>query len=314
MSSIPKTVHYCFGMTADFGGKPWGLSHFVCVSSSLKQIRPDKVRFYCEYEPSGPWWDLTKPLVEVVRIAAPRSIFGNPVDHPAHRADIVRLQALIREGGIYLDTDVYVHRSFDSLLNEQVVLGAEGQGAQFGTANAVILARPEAQFLVRWMDNYRTFRGTGTSHWNEHSVQLPHSLSRQYPSEITILDYRAFFWPLWTTQHLEWMFNSTRPCVCSETFATHLWDGKSQRYTRNLTPGDVRAHDTNFHRWAEPYVRELPDNYGASGAAIPWHTRVPSLTERITGSLLSFARGLRARSANRRLETARSVTELHQKP
>ncbi len=299
VSKIPRTLHYCFGMAADFGGKPWGLSHHACVASAIEHICPDRVNFYCEYEPEGPWWDLTRPLVDVVKIKAPRSIFGNAVEHPAHRADVVRLQALIREGGIYLDTDVLVHRAFDPLLGHDTVLGAEGVGAQFGTANAVVLARPNAPFLERWMERYRTFRGTASSNWNEHSVRLPYLLSRKYPDEITIVDYRAFFWPLWTPSHLEWIFNSTRPCVFPQTYATHLWDGKSYRYTRGLTPRDVRSHDTNFHRWVIPYLAGLPDNYGAPHPAISWNSRLPSLFERSSGLLVTFARGVRARLALR---------------
>ena len=300
MSEIPRTLHYCFGMASDFGGKPWGLSHYVCVASAVARINPTQVNFYCEYEPSGPWWDITKPLVNLVRIKAPRSVFGNPIDHPAHRADVVRLQALLRDGGIYLDTDVFVHRAFDPLLKHDVVLGAEGKSAQFGTANAVLLSRANARFLERWMGHYRTFRGTAKSRWNEHSVRLPYLLSRQYPSEISIVDYRSFFWPLWTGSHLEWIFNSTRPCVFPETFATHLWDGKSHRYTRDLTPGDVRSYDTNFHRWATPFVKDLPDDYGLQGQRIPWKSRLPDGKERAMGAVLTIGRALRARVALRK--------------
>lgn len=300
MTEIPKTLHYCFGMASDFGGKPWGLSHYACVASAVARIKPTLVNFYCEYEPSGPWWDITKPLVNFVKIKAPRSIFGNPVDHPAHRADVVRLQALLRDGGIYLDSDVFVHRAFDPLLKYDAVLGAEGKAAQYGTANAVLLAKPGTAFLRRWLEHYRTFRGTARSHWNEHSVRLPFLMSRQYPDEVSVVDYRAFFWPLWTGAHLEWIFNSIRPCVFPETFATHLWDGKSYRYTRGLTPGDVRSHDTNFHRWVKPFIDTLPDNYGAPEAIIPWKSRLPTLKERAMGTVLTHSRAVRAKLALRK--------------
>ena len=36
------------------------------------------------------------------------------------------MQRLIEHGGIYLDADVLVHRDFDDLLGESVVLGREG--------------------------------------------------------------------------------------------------------------------------------------------------------------------------------------------
>lgn len=280
MSRIPKILHYCFGMAEDFGGKPWNLSSHVCLASAAERIRPDEIFFYYEYEPIGPWWDLTKTLVTPVQITAPRRIFDNPVDHPAHRADVVRLEVLLDKGGIYLDADVFVHRDFDDLLDHSVVLGAEGMGKTiYGTANAVILAEKGAKFLSRWYGHYDKFRGRKDKYWSEHSVQLPNILAGRHPDEITILGPKAFFHPIWLLSELEKIFNSTQTIVFPETYATHLWDGRSWRYTRNLTPGDVRAHTTNFHTWARPYLDGLPDDYGRVGPATPWADRLPRARE-----------------------------------
>lgn len=294
MEKAKKILHYCFGMAPDFGKKPWGLSNYVCLKSAIEKIKPDNVNFYYEYEPTGPWWEVTKPLITPVKITAPTEIMGNKVDHPAHRADVVRLQKIFELGGIYLDSDVFVHRDFDDLLANSVLLGAEGRGRAFGTANAVIVAQKQAPFISKWLSSYKTFRGSAGKYWNEHSVRLPLALAQRYPKEITILDYRAFFWPLWTLEHLEWIFNSTRACVFPETYATHLWDGKSFRYTANLTPGDVRAHDTNFHYWARPYLAHLPDDFGLVGSPVVWHTRLPSVSERIRNMGLNYARRAKA--------------------
>jgi hypothetical protein len=106
MSRVPKTLHYIFGMASDFGGKPWSLVHHVCLKSAVERIAPQNTLFHYEHEPKGPWWELSRELVTPVRIEAPREIFGRPLDHVAHRADVVRLQTLIEHGGIYLDADV----------------------------------------------------------------------------------------------------------------------------------------------------------------------------------------------------------------
>ncbi|HKD48957.1 MAG TPA: glycosyltransferase, partial [Rhizomicrobium sp.] len=123
MTRIPKILHYTFGMAPDFGGKPWSLVHHVCLKSAVERIKPEKVCFYCQFEPSTPWWNLSRELLTVVKIAAPQEIFGRPLKHVAHQSDVVRLQRLIAEGGIYLDADVLVHRSFDDLLDNSTVLG-----------------------------------------------------------------------------------------------------------------------------------------------------------------------------------------------
>lgn len=312
MPKIPKVLIYCFGMAADFGGKPWSLGHYVCVRSAIDRIKPDRVLFFYEHEPSGPWWDLTRGFVDPVEIPAPREIFGNPVDHPAHRADIVRLEKLIELGGIYLDSDVFVHRSFDDLLDHATVLGAEGKGRSIGMANAVILAEPGASFLRRWYDEYKTFRGSAQKHWNEHSVKLPSQLARHHPGEVAILPYRAFFWPTWTVAHLSMIFDSAAPIVSQDTYATHLWEGKSWRYLRNLTPGDVRRHDTNFHRWARPYVADLDDDFGVRGEPVSWESRAPGPIEFWSERGRNVLQLFRARLSMRRVAPPGRRTEVAQ--
>jgi hypothetical protein len=257
-------------MAADFGGQPWSLVHYVCLKSAIAHIRPEQVYFYCEHEPTGPWWALTRDLVTLVQITAPREIFGNPLLHVAHRSDVVRLQKLIEHGGIYLDADVLVQRDFDDLLGESVVLGREGES---GMANAVILAEPNAPFLVRWLEAYRSFRSKGRDEfWAEHSVVLPATLARAYPQEITILSEKAFFWPLWHGEHLDWIFRSNRPISLDQTYANHLWESRAWSILEDLTPGQVRARDTNFYRWARPYLEDLPANYGAPANVRPLQT------------------------------------------
>jgi len=265
---IPKILHYCFGLSEDFGGKPWSLMHYVCLRSAIEHIKPDSVFFYYEFEPDTVWWGLTEPLVTKVKVEAPREIFGHPLLNTAHRADVVRLVALLDRGGIYLDADVMVHRSFDPLLNESAVLGQEGVNGQYGTANAVILAQPHSLFVTRWLDQYNWFRGTNLHRpfWNEHSVQLPFFMSRLFPNEVTVLDHRAFFWPLWTEQGIEQIFRSHEPIDISESYATHLWETFGWPYVKDLTPGAVRALDSNFARWARPYVEHLPDEFGGAGS------------------------------------------------
>lgn len=265
MSRIPKLLHYCFGFSEDFGGKPLGLSHYVCIRSAIERLAPKRVNFYYEYEPTGPWWSRLQEIVEPIRITAPREIFGRPLAHPAHRADITRLRALIEHGGIYMDTDVFVHRSFDHLLGYSTVLGREGEESDAKLCNAVILAEPQAPFLRRWLESYSDFRGKGRGlFWNEHSVLRPAALANKYPDEITILSSRAFFWPLFWPSELARIFSSVEPIVGSETLATHLWENKAWRpYLELLTPGRLRRTQSNFADWAIPLLAGLPDDFAA---------------------------------------------------
>jgi Glycosyltransferase sugar-binding region containing DXD motif len=265
MTKIPKLLHFCFGLDPSFGGKPWSLIHHVCVSSAIERLRPTESFIYYEYEPSGPWWECSRKLLTPVQISAPREIFGRKLEHVAHRADVLRLQMLIEKGGIYLDADVFVHRSFDELLDNSVVLGEEGIDGQTGLGNAVILAEPGAKFLKRWHAEYRSFRSKGKDeYWGEHSIQLPQTLRKQHPKEVTVLPHTAFYWPLWTDDGLQLIYGSSSDPEQRSEFANHLWESNAwEKYLEFLTPAKVRGINSAFHVWARPLVADLPDNYGS---------------------------------------------------
>ncbi|MCK8784713.1 hypothetical protein M0638_10000 [Roseomonas sp. NAR14] len=285
MGRIPRIVHFVFGMAPDFGGKPWSLVHHACLMSAIRHLRPRQVLFHHAHEPTGPWWELSRPHLTLVRRQAPEEIFGRPLRHVAHRADVVRLQALIEHGGIYLDADVLVQRDFDDLLGHAAVMGREGRNGEFGAANAVILAEPNSAFLCRWLEEFRWFRSQGRDqYWAEHAVKVPSELALRHPDEVTMLPYTAFFWPLWTPDHIEWIFNSDRP-IAPGAYANHLWEALAWDHLEQLTPGRVRRTDTNFHRWVAPYVADLPDNFGQPAIASR-AGRLYRLTRRSVGAKL----------------------------
>jgi hypothetical protein len=266
MSGIPKRIHFCSGFSPKAGrDRPWGLLNYACVKSAVVRINPQYASLYYEHEQSGPWWDLTKSLVDIQKVVAPRNIFGRPLSHAAHRADVFRLQKLLEEGGIYLDTDVLVLRDFTPLLENECVLGNEGADDDSNICNGVILALPNASFVKRWLESYRSFRSVGRDKfWSEHSGAISKQLALQFPNEVTILDHKAFFWPLWTHEHLRWMFASAKDLDAPNAYAHHLWEGRAwAEYTDNLTVKRVRRVDTNFHLLVRPLIEGLADDFAA---------------------------------------------------
>lgn len=261
MPSISKILHYCFGLSADFGFKPWSLVHYACLKSAVTRIDPKSVLFHYEYEPSGPWWEITRPLVSLNKIQAPRFIFGNPIEKVAHRADVLRLEMLLKYGGIYLDADVLVLRDFDDLLSNRFVIAEEGPEAAHGLSNAVLLSEAASSFATRWYEEYRSFHGDRS--WTEHSIQLPLQLARRFPNEVTVLPYTAFAWPLHYEKHLRWIFEPEQADIATPAYTRHLWESLAwSRYLENLTPGHIRRANSNFAKWIAPFVADLPDDFG----------------------------------------------------
>ncbi len=104
---IPKIIHYCW-----FGGnpKPDGVKkciaswHKHCPDFEIKEWNESNFDIhcnkYCEQAYQQRKW--------------------------AFVSDVARVNALVQEGGIYMDTDVEVVRPLDSLLSAKAYLGFEG--------------------------------------------------------------------------------------------------------------------------------------------------------------------------------------------
>ena len=87
----------------------------------------------------------------------------------AFASDVIRLYALYNYGGIYMDTDVMVYKSFDSLLSNHAFIGRENSMHQRGHTMEVYLttccfgAEKGNPFIKRCLDYY-TDRHFITSH------------------------------------------------------------------------------------------------------------------------------------------------------
>lgn len=125
-TKIPKIVHFVYGMKDE--NPQLDLIQYLSIKSAQEIINPEKIYLHYHYLPTGEWFDLIRPLLTLRQVDIPTKIFGNLVDHYAHRADVVRLEALKEFGGIYLDLDVIMMKSIDHLLDEEFAMGQEGIG------------------------------------------------------------------------------------------------------------------------------------------------------------------------------------------
>jgi hypothetical protein len=208
---IPNIFHFVFGMAADFGGRPFSLSHYLAIQSAVNVNQPEAVYFHYEYEPSGEWWEKAKPLLVLNKIKAPDQFMDRPLFHVAHKADVVRLQALKEWGGIYLDLDTICVRPLHDLYHHSFIIGQELKAAYIpknwrqkikyriktwwngtpsseinGLCNAALLAEKNSAFVNLWLDTYKSFRSKGRDkYWNEHSVLMPIQLAAKHPSLIS---------------------------------------------------------------------------------------------------------------------------------
>lgn len=135
MRKIPKIVHYCW-----FGNneKPDNIKAYI---ASWKEKMPD----YTFMEWNEENFDV-KASVPYVRQAYEAGKY-------AFVSDYARIQALYQYGGIYLDTDVEVKKSFEQLLEHQsMVLGFESKRSLL---TAFIAVEKEHPYIGEFLESYR---------------------------------------------------------------------------------------------------------------------------------------------------------------
>ena len=301
---IPNNIHIIYGLAKDFG---WGeYEHFVsevgkhmkrpaadsfnimrylAIKSAHDVNKPDNIFFYYCYEPYGEWWERAKKYITPIKVEAPKEIFGNPIKSYAHQADVIRLQLLIEEGGIYLDSDTLCLKPLTPLLEDGgFVMGQEGNEAKL--CNAVMLSEKGSEFAKEWLSRYVDF---DDDNWAGHSIELPYRLSKEYPDLIRVMNNKAFTWPLYHSEHLRWFYRngvSYVPCDYSdgvvstmggtlktdedfsESYVIHLWAGKSvtNEFVKDfpdnpmddwMTVDNIRNIDTPFNKLARRFLEDI---------------------------------------------------------
>lgn len=129
---IPKKIHYCW-----FGGNPLPELAQKCIASWKRYLPEYEIK---EWNESN--FDISSNAY--VKEAYESRKF-------AFVTDYVRLYAMYREGGIYMDTDVEVLKPLDDLLRYEAVSGFESE-TQIQTG---LMASREGQpFIKELLDDY----------------------------------------------------------------------------------------------------------------------------------------------------------------
>ena len=193
---IPKLIHYCW-----LSGEHYPLLIENCIASWKKQL-PD-------YE--FILWDKNK--IDISSNIWLQQAYENK--KYAFAADYIRFYALYHYGGIYLDADVEVLRSFNPLLDRDGFIGEDASGDMEA---AVIGVEKHSPWIKQCLDYYidRPFVRADGSFDMRPVPLLVSKVLQNYP-EVNICPY-TYFSPK--------DYNIKRIDVTSDTYCIHHFDGK----------------------------------------------------------------------------------------
>lgn len=199
---IPKKIHYCW-----FGKKPFPKTIQKCISTWNIHLNDYQFKL----------WNET----------------NSPMDHPfvkqayeakkyAFAADYVRLWALYQEGGIYLDTDMYVVKNFDELLTENVFFGYEMQENNFISAG-IIGTHKNNDFMSHILNEYSLLNFENN---NIENLKIPTIITKAFSTynftkSIKIFPF-DYFYPFPYEKRNE--RNKFLNYKTDRTYTIHLWD------------------------------------------------------------------------------------------
>lgn len=138
---IPKTIHYTW-----FSGEAYPERITRCIDSWKQHLANYKFRL----------WDM-EAIQSIDSIYLKETIAAKKW---AYAADFVRLYAIYNYGGVYLDTDVLLYRSFDEFLENRAFIGKENSLHFTGSMSSQYLtshcfgAEPRHPFIERCLSYF----------------------------------------------------------------------------------------------------------------------------------------------------------------
>ena len=108
---IPNVVHQPW-----LGSATLRWEQLLSMLSVLLMVRPKRFYLYYDIAPAkSEQWACACTLASCVLKKSRRHIFGQPVSFPQHQSDLMRMDLLEKEGGIYVDHDSFVLRALDQV-------------------------------------------------------------------------------------------------------------------------------------------------------------------------------------------------------
>lgn len=129
---IPKKIHYCW-----FGGKPLSEMAERCIESWKKYCPDYEIIRWDESNFDLSSYDYTQEAFEAKKWA--------------FITDVVRLHALVQQGGIYMDTDVELIAPLDSILEYDAVSGFE---SETDIPTGLMASVPNQELMKELLDEY----------------------------------------------------------------------------------------------------------------------------------------------------------------
>lgn len=238
--------------------------NYLAVRAAKEVQSPDKLYLYYNVEPeNNPHWEAAKQYAMLVQMEAPDEYEGVSLhDWPQYQSDIVRIQKLYNEGGIYLDTDAILTKPLNRFMNSDLTMCGYVAGISKEPGHEVdsipvstIIAKPKSEFIRIWLE--RMADGLKSNIWAWHAVDLPVKIYKERSDLLNLQEMSTF---------LPFDFNNDQILTATGdnsdayvnaiegSYAVHMWDSVWVEKNKSVTPEFVASSDAPFAKLFRKYT------------------------------------------------------------
>jgi glycosyltransferase involved in cell wall biosynthesis len=262
-NTIPNIIHYIFGLKKQI--QEFSFVYYLSILSNFLINKPFIIYFHYQHLPYGYWWEKAKKYIKLNFINTENIYWNNKkIIKYAHKADKIRLELLLKYGGIYMDIDTITYKPYHHLLNYDFVIGIqeENYGDKNITlyCNAILFAKKNSIFIKKWIERYEEyFIPEG---WCEASVHLPYfilnSLDENEKKNIKILEKEYFYYPSYNETSKIFENNEL---INEKLLTLHLWNTYSEKYYKNITNFDwIFTNNSLYSKLVDNILNLWSDN------------------------------------------------------
>lgn len=227
---IPKIIHYCW-----FGGNSYPKRELKCFKSWDKHFRDyERIR-----------WDETNFDVHCNKYVEE----AYSVKEYRYVSDYARLIALYNQGGLYLDTDCLIKKSFDSLLDNSAFTGYGGDNREI--AAHIIAVEKHNDFIKECLDSYIDEMfiledgsyNLYTINQRMTDILIKHGFNPNGKKQIV---HGLTIYPMTYFCPISMLPDTVKDCFSKDTYCVHVWSSKELKRERN--PIIRFAHKTGLNK------------------------------------------------------------------
>ncbi|KAI3390249.1 hypothetical protein diail_11040, partial [Diaporthe ilicicola] len=283
---IPPVVHFVQLKKDEASSLHFSFESFLALYAAYHFVQPSIIYIHTDFSPNevadaatyGSSWTrrvLTAfpKVVRLNKVTAPTQANGLDIKHVEHKSDFVRLDQLVRHGGIYLDWDVLILKPLSPLLNAgfKAVVGRQSDAT---INNGVILAaRDSAVVRIMKQESPKAFDGG----WITHSVRLLTTVAQAVagvPHEVLIMDPGAFAPFSWDQESVNRALERHEGDADEQQSAGMLQAVRVdpmmvwERHRASKTK--LWAHDFNDAFFLHNYFNSVENPKGYDGVSVPY--------------------------------------------